>query len=225
MQKKTGALCSMMLIALLMLVSCAATKVVSDWKDSAYTGRNIRKVLVVGGPATPQGRKLFEDELAKQFKSRGIEAVPSYAVLPSEKPDIQALIAKAKAQNIDAVLVARTVGQKTVEPLAYSYPYYAPYAFPYYSPPAPPMGPAYASQGTIRGFEDDYPPGQPYAASPGYASPYQVFSIETNLYDTRAGKLVWSALSDTTTRESIDSEAGSFASAITKKLAKDKLIP
>jgi hypothetical protein len=69
------------IIFLFFVTSCAGTKFLSVWKDETYSGGAFQKILIVGVSEKPTNRRVFEDELVKQLKSHGTDAVSSATVL------------------------------------------------------------------------------------------------------------------------------------------------
>lgn len=199
--------------SLLLAASCSLTNLNAVWKDPQYRGGKLKNVLVVGASTNQVVRRIFEDELAAGFKSRGTNAIPSYTIFPTEKTLTKETIeSKGGDLGIDAMLIARVVDTKTKRELT----------------PAPSN---YYYRGTYfndwpnrysRFYSDPYP-GR-YYNDRLYYSEYEVANLETNLYDTQTGKLIWSALSDTVLGGSSQLEISSVVDVIMKNLAQNQLI-
>jgi hypothetical protein len=105
------ALRSGLFIMLFLLIACTSTKFVI-WKDKTYQGHP-GKILVIHGFQNVTTRKLFEDELVKALKDRGVNFVVRYAAIDdpvmSEK---DAIAAQAKEAGADTVMVTRPVGTR-----------------------------------------------------------------------------------------------------------------
>jgi hypothetical protein len=183
------------------------------WKDPQYQGGKLKNVLVVGESTNQVVRRIFEDEFTARFKSRGTNAIPSYTIFPSDKTlDKDTIESKSRELGIDSMLVARVVDTKTKQELtpAPSTYYYRDIYFydwpnrysPFYS-------------GTF--------PGR-YYNDRSYYSEYEVVNLETTIYETQTGKLIWSALSDTVVGGSSQLEVSSVVGAIMKNLAENHLI-
>lgn len=195
-------LCFGVLIAMLM-TACAMTKITSVWKDPSYQGRP-QKIMVIGVAKKPANKRIFEDEFVLQLKSRGTDAVASYTVLPEGKQDDQEAVAvKMKELTADAVLITRLTDKKTVMT-------YIPGTN--YSPP-----PYYNS------WHDYYGYGYQAAYAPGYLAEDEYALMETNLYDARNDKLVWSALSETEIRGSDENLIKSYIGVMVSAMADKKL--
>jgi hypothetical protein len=86
-------------VILFLFTACATapTKFTTVSKDEAYQ-EHPRKVLVVNASKNPGTRRLFEDELSKALKDRGIDAVVSYTTMPDQMvSDKNAIAAQANA--------------------------------------------------------------------------------------------------------------------------------
>ena len=166
------------LILIAMLVTaCATTQINAVWKDPSYQARPY-KIMVIGVAKSPVNRRIFEDEFVRQLSAHGTEAIASYTVLPDMQKDDHAVIAAKLAElGADTVLITRMVSKKTVQ-------FYVPGTV-YYPPPYYGTWPGYYGLG----YEAMY--------TPGYMAEEEFAVIETNLYEARNDKLVWSASSET----------------------------
>ena len=112
-------------IATLLLAACASTSLVNQWKSPEFSGPPMRKVLVVSVTQQTTVRRVFEDEFAKQLRAAGVEAVPSYTIIPEDGKAEQAVLEKAVQDlGADGVLVTRLMKseQKTQVSPAYYHP-------------------------------------------------------------------------------------------------------
>jgi hypothetical protein len=73
------------LLSLLFFVSCKSTSLtpINTGSDPQWTGAEQYEVLVAVLAYNPETRVLFEKELAAALKKEGINAVPSFSVLPN----------------------------------------------------------------------------------------------------------------------------------------------
>lgn len=187
-------------LVLLILASCATTKLLTVWKDESFQG-TIRKVAVVGVFSRPAIRNLFEDEFVRQLKARGVDAVASYTFLPADELSHKELvISKIKESGVDAALVTRLVDRKTVESYVPGQVYAVPRPYYYWGP-----------------YFD-------YIYQPGYMVREEYAYAETNIYDTTNEKLIWAARSQTLLSGSDSSLIQSFVRIMTDKMAEDGLI-
>jgi len=99
-----------------LFIACASTTQFSTiWKDETYQGHP-EKILVINSFPNPAARRIFEDEFVSGLKERGIDAVMSYTIMPAPiVSDKDAIVAKAKEVNADAVLLSSSSGPKMDE--------------------------------------------------------------------------------------------------------------
>ncbi|HXX80310.1 MAG TPA: hypothetical protein VEI46_02085 [Thermodesulfovibrionales bacterium] len=207
MRSRKEFLYSLVLMAILVLNSCASTTLTSVWKDETYRSGNIKKVLIIAFSERPAVRRFFEDEFKRQMTPLGVEAISSYTVVPYEKlSDKEFLAAQARNLRLDAVLITRLVDKKTVQS--------------YFPPETAYMGPSGYSTGWPTYCYNCYQA----LTRPGYTVENEIVSLETNLYEARTDTLIWSALSDTFAESDKDDYIRSFISVIMKKLSDDKIL-
>jgi len=187
-------ICCAMIIA-----ACATTEIKSVWSDASYQGGPLLKVIVVGLAKDQTIKRLYEDEFVSQLKVHGVQAFPSYSVIPQEKiGDETYILEKGKELGVDAALVTRLVDKKTIQT------YYPPAMF--YTP-----APYY------RGWHGYYRSSYDYMVSPGYIATDEAVVLETNVYNIHDNKLIWSALSETF----IEGSSKSLISSLVQKLIDD----
>ena len=144
-------------------------------------------------------RRIFEDEFVSQFKQRGVKATSSYRLLPDEDlRDEEKLGSTVRESGSDTILMTRILDiRKDTQ----------------YNPPE------YAYVGGWHGYYN-----RAYQVSPGYTVEYETAVLETNLYDLKTDKLIWSARSDTPADGSAGKHIKDFARSIISQLADAKLI-
>ena len=213
MRKKGNLISATVAFCLLVAASCSLTNLNAVWKDPQYQGGKLKNVLVIGGSTNQVVRRIFEDEFTARFKSRGTNAIPSYTIFPSEKTlDKDTIESKSRDLGIDAMLIARVVDTKTKRELT----------------PAPSN--FYYRDTYFYDWPNRYSRfyAGPFSAGPYnnrlYYSEYEVVNIETTIYDTQTGKLIWSALSYTVLGGSTALEVSSVAEVIMKNLTENQLI-
>jgi hypothetical protein len=188
------------LLILLVTTSCATTELNSVWKDSAYKGGFLKKVMVVGVSDNLRNRKMFEEVFAKAFKDNGIEAIPSFsAILLAKDLNRDTIKNEAERRGIDAILVTHLsdIKEKEVhyEPLDYEI-----YFYQYYR--------------KIKQY--DYAP-------QSYTKVKEV-RMKNNLYEVKTEKLIWSARSETVDPETANEVISSLSRAVLESLRSHKLI-
>lgn len=200
-----------LLIALVLIfsaASCATTKLTQVWKDPNFKMEPIKKMMVVGIAKESATRRSFEDTFAQSLAAHGVSVIKSYEVITLEElNNKKGAPEKIRALGADAVLATRLIDKETVET--------------YYPPDY-----GYAPMGAYGRWDGYYDIGYSSMLDPGYVVSEQVAKIETNVYDIKTGKLIWSALSDTWIDEaSQDRLISDFICVMVKRMTKDGLIP
>jgi len=95
--------------------ACAPVKTLDVWKDET-SSQPLQKVLVIAVTKQDYIRNQFENVLSNRLAAKGVEAVPSYKVLPqkAEELDRDSVIAKIKELGIENVMVARPISKKEI---------------------------------------------------------------------------------------------------------------
>lgn len=207
MKQREGIAVILMVVSMSLMVSCAASmKLVSVWKDDTYRGEHFRKLLVIGTAEKPGVRRFFEDEFVDQFRARGIQAVASYTLIPIDKvTDKETIAEKIKGQDIDAILITRLVDKKVVES-------YRPAGERFVVP-----------HSYYNDWHQYYADSIRFSAAPTYTVKKEV-SLETNLYETRNEKLIWSGLTRMTLENERDKQIKEYVTLIIKTLLSDEKI-
>lgn len=191
---------------LAVMTACASTKTLHVWKDDQYR-QQLHKVLVIGVTEQDYMRSHFENVLAENLHSRGIEAVPSNKVLPqsSAKIDREAVVSKVRELGIETVLVSRSVSQKEVSQLTPGGLYFVPTDY-------------------HRGWYGFYSDSFFAVATYGSAYDADYFNIVTNVYDVRGDKLVWSYLSRVKVEGPREGAINPFLDVLMKQLKENGLL-
>ena len=198
-------LCGLGMISTFLLASCATTEIISDWKDDTYTGGHINSVMIVGVSNDKNKRKIFERAFVKQFRLNGIKGVASIDVI-SQGEELNKDTIKGVAHRVgaDSVIITHLVSvdkKETYHPPTYEYRS----DFPY------PMGPAYYRTYTR-------------VSVPGYYTDTKTVFLESNLYETKTEKLIWSAHSKTISQDSKFEIIEDVCKAVMTNLRKNGLL-
>jgi len=194
-------------IVITLLSACTNTKLTGVWHDPD-NHKSYHNILVIGVGNSEQNRRLYETHLVQELKTIGVAAVPSYQLLKDANEIDRKSITKAiKGNNIDAVLVTHllAVDEESVYRPAVNY-------MPVYS------------NGYYGGLYSYYPYVSSHIHSPGYYTTHKTVTLETNLYDAKTAKLVWSARSRTFSPESVDEIIVDLTKLVIQKLVKQGVI-
>jgi len=184
------------IIFIIITTSCATTTLRFVWKDSAYKGSHLNKILIIGVDRNPIVQGLLENEFVEQLKTRGIVAVPSRTISDEgEILDRETLLKKINELGIDSVLVTRVRDVKDAGRYE-TYPYIAEDNFYAY-----------------------------YLVCCESVSIGRDIFIETKIFDAKYDKLIWSALSETILEgPSLKYSIESFVTTVIKDLHDEKLL-
>jgi len=201
MKRSTRLFCFLLSICTPLLISCAGTKIIDTWKDKAYQGK-AQNIVVIMVARTQHLRNMFEGRFVAELRARGITATQSHKFVTFEQLNDKELVkSKIKSTEADAVLIARLVDSKTIKTYEPGHIHGVPIAYSYW-------GTYYAIVSV------DY----------GYTGDIEVAYIETNFYDVKTEKLIWSARSKTEKSEGESQLINRFIDVILKKMSSDKVI-
>jgi len=184
----------------LAVVACAGTTLTKSWRNPDYKGQSLKKVLVVGVSDEPDLRRTFEKEFVKELKAAGMDAIPSYTVLPEDGQADQAQLSQAvKEAGSDGALITRLV-QVDVQTE---------------------VGSVFLPVGV--GFYGGYT-----VAWAGYynvpVSHTDTVVLQTDLYSVDESQLLWSGTTQTVAATSIQKDLPGFAKLIIRELKKQGLV-
>jgi hypothetical protein len=206
---KRNALLSVALVAGLAMTGFNSTKLLFTWINPNYSGAQFKNILVLAINGRASIRAEFEDQLAAAIARPGVQAIPSYSLLPRPNAtpiDMNQLRDVVQGQNIDAIVASRLVKYtKTVTDIPGQA--YTPY--PYY--------------GTFYGY---YAEVYPVVYSPDYLQVDKVAQVETNFYSTAKtdGELIWTGTSDTVNPRTPTKGVDALVKVLIQELQKQKII-
>lgn len=231
--KRTGIYGALALASLLLITSCASTTLTVVWKDDNYRGR-LDKVLVIGVSEKPVVRRVFEDEFAMQLQARGVGAVPSHTLFATpELLDKGSILSEVERLKIDGIIVTRLVERKVVETYVPGETYVVPQGGRHIETYVP--GQTYVTPRNVvpqyvvsrvdhNNWHGYYQQGYATVHTEGYTVTDEIVVLETNLYDAKTEKLIWSALSETFVATSLESLISEFIGVIVKDLSEKGLL-
>ncbi len=188
-----------------MFAACSSTTLSGSWKDPEYRGP-VQKIYIVGIAKVDLNRRIFEDTFTRELETLGVKALPSYRDLPiSQEGNQSAIVAQLEKNGADAILLTRVTDKRTetVTTPGYATTYY----------------------GGSGGWGGYYNRG--YAETmytPSTTTEFQIATVESNLYNTKTGKIIWSAQLETVVENNLDKLFTDFVKTVTKDLKKDGLI-
>jgi len=190
-------------LALMLLGSCASTSMVSSKKNPAYTGPELKRLMVIGASADSRVRRAFEDEFVAKLKTAGVAAQPSYPVIPEISPVDRAQLRKAvEAAGVTGVLAARLVKVER-DPNALQ---------------------AFNFEDRSAGFYEYYGAGSDGSLDPTSGGMSDLITIHFDLYSVAGSQLVWGGDAATYPSTDVKEVTDGLAYAVIKTLKEQKLI-
>ena len=151
-----------------LLASCNTVKVHS-WMDPAFEGRTIGKTMALGVAESDSISRQYEALFVERLSELGVEAESLHALIQKTDPvSEEALVAALQEHNYDSILVTRKLSETERQQVVTSghYPSHFRNYYGYYS--------------------------HAYSLSYDTATmSFLEFELETNLYDVKTQKLVW----------------------------------
>jgi len=194
----------LLLLLLNLLPGCASVSLVNTLRDRGVPAKQYKKLLVVGIASKLQMRQVFEEIFSAEVMKKGIAAIPSYTITGvTEQLSRASLEDAVKKTGADGVITTRVVGTKKDTEV------HAGFIM------------------TDRGVTNVY--GVPVTFATFVGQPVEVTlsteaAIETNLFDSATGRMVWSGTSNAVNPEGIIKVTGELADTVIKAMARDGLL-
>lgn len=191
-------------LSLFLLVSsaCSTTQVQESWRLPGYQPPQPQKILVVALAAKDSTRRLVESRFVDALEARGLLAVPSHQWITDGTAITRRALEPLVAQNgVTTVLISsvRDV-QKTTA----------------YQPAT-----TAESDGLFRTIDTYYAYSSTGQHEGGTYAQITDYLIETNLFDTRNGKLSWSVITRTRAPKTLKDGIQDVTDAVMKKAGQD----
>ena len=157
-------------IAIVCLLASCHTIRVHSWMDPAFKDRKIGKTMVLGVAESDSVSRQYEALFAERLTEVGVEAYSLHALLQKTDPvSEEALVAALQEHGYSSVLVTRKLSE-TERGQVVTTGYYP------------------AHYGNYYGY---YSYGYALTYNTAYVQSFLEFELETNLYDVRTKKLIW----------------------------------
>ena len=178
--------------------ACSSTHVTGVWRDKSITPTPFSNFLVVSSLLDDASRRKSEAAVTEELRVAGVNARPSYEVIPEGKlPNVERVAAALKNNRFDAVLISLIEDRKEEKRLV---------------------------AGSCRGYwDDDYRRSRDYVMrigcrpTPENTSP-QIYGLKTNLYRVSDKTLVLSINTDTSIDMPTPELARDFATTVVREL-------
>lgn len=199
------------LLAGFMIACGSSTDIMAVWRSPEVKTGQYKNICIAAITENATNKQVVEQEMHNQLRAKGVKSTRIVDLLPYKftgTPNEKDLILeKVRANGNDAIITFALIKQKEETR-------YVPGTV--YAPPA-----AYGYYGTFGGYYGYY---GARMYDPGYYTQDEIYFIETNLYDVKSEKLVWSVQSKTYNPSSITQFAQDFTLAITRQMIKSNVI-
>ena len=191
-----------------LLAGCSSTKLVTSWSEPAFTGKPLRKLLVIGVMENELQRNVYEDQFVKMLQDHGVTGIAAYSVIRGDdlhysESDIREAVRQTGA---DGSVIARLGAIRKEQR---------------YVPPTYEYEPAF---GYRRGFYGYYGMSYRYVSTPGYMTTDTIVELETTVFSTATEQMIWAGSTRSINPSSATSVVEKNASLIIKDMKKAGLL-
>jgi len=188
-------------------VSCGtSSQLVQRWSDPNFEGQPGQKMIIIALAKSERMQKTWEGAFSNVLRQVKVQPIGGSTVLPIQQAADEATLKQAvKETGADLAAVTRLVSVDKETTYVPGSAYYTP-------------APAYY------GFYGYYSSSYAMVSTPGYYQEDKVYSVETNVYDVRTEKLVWSGVTETINPETGQDAATSIADTIVGDMIASKVI-
>lgn len=179
-----------------LIISCAGTELTHKQVNEAYIGGPVSDILVIAMMVNDDTRRIFEQKFVEQLKSAGTNATLSVDSIPMPVDlDLKKeTIFNAAIQFEKDAVIITRLIDKEEKDV-------------------------YTRGGrSHRGYYGSY------AYDRGYSSTRKILLLETNLYDVKTEKLIWSGQSKTSSKDSKSQILNAMIKIVITDLQNNKLI-
>ncbi|MEP5764245.1 MAG: hypothetical protein ABJ308_06615 [Halieaceae bacterium] len=201
-------------LTLLLLAACASNEAVitNSWMAKDIRSKqDLEGVLVLAISKKAETRQRFERAFTDRLVQRGVRAVASYELNNASQIKKADVVAMAKSDNLDTVLVTSFAGRDQQEVLHPGRTYYG--VAPVYSPTG-----GYYGRGGVYGVPFEV------AHVPDFYAQHISIHLEANLYEVSTAEHLWQAASGITESQDNREMLDSFIDAFVEQLQKDQLV-
>jgi len=187
-------------LLILIIFSCSQSSQFTNlYVDDAYKGMQFKKVLVVGMAKEDWKKKVYENEFRSQLIKHNVEVLTAWQELPKgETISKETFYKYFSDKNIDAVFVVMAAGSKTETTMTGG-----------------------GSANVYAGFYGFYVSSSSYYYSPVNTSEESVVYMQTNIYETTDGTLIWSVKSQSFEPQNTGDVIKTVSYNVVSKLASD----
>jgi len=188
--------CLLTALLLLGLSGCISTSLVQNWRNPAFIGPPVHRVLVVGVQRDAARRRFWENSMVDALRRQHVDATPSYRLFPDRAPSAAQLAVTASRDGFDGILATHLVSGRTRN---YWIPGYAEVGFGWRWRYAGYWGAVYG---------------------PGYAQSDYLADYQTDIFALapRGGQLVWTGITRSIDLRSVAATTGQISRVLVPDL-------
>ncbi|MGE5811782.1 MAG: hypothetical protein ACM339_09785 [Ignavibacteria bacterium] len=185
------------IMVLPLLLSCSSSTELTDvFVDDSFSGKEFKKILVLGLAKDEWKRKVYENEFRSQLLNYKVEVLMAWQELPKgEQLNRETFEKYFREKSVDAILVAIEGGESSDKTL-------------------------YSGGGSSHvyvGFYGFYASTASYYFNSEFLAEEKIVFMRANLYETNEGKIIWSAKSQSYEPKN----TGDVVKAVSRKVIAD----
>jgi hypothetical protein len=200
--------------SLLFVLACSpGIKVTNSWKDPApdTAGKKYHAIFITALTDNQFARNTMEENLAEAAQARGYSTTRSSLVLTptfaqNRIPSKDDILQKVKESNSDAIFTVALISKEDKAR---------------YVQGEVNSAPSYGWYGSFGGYYGTIA-GPIY--TPGYYATDKTYYLESNLFDARTEKLLWSVRTEAYNPSSIEKFCKQYTETMIKQLEKDRIV-
>ena len=179
----------------LLLAGCLSTSLIERWKDPAFAGPPLHRVLVVGVQRDGGRRRVWESSMVAALARQHIAATASYEIFPDRAPTADQLATTATARGFDGVMATHFAGGGRRN---YWVPGYA--------------GPGFGWRWRYFGYWDA-------VYGPGWVESDYIADFQTDVFTVAAsGRLIWTGVTRSVDLRSIEATTDQISRVLVPEL-------
>ncbi|MBK1719284.1 hypothetical protein [Thiocystis violacea] len=190
----------------MLTTACSTGPVSSIWTDPGHTPTRYHRVVVFGVTNSPKVRRAYEDNFVERLRALGVSATPGHRLVSDANLRLLVRLTEGYSRaDADAVIITHLITD------------------------APPDGQPASRLGAI---PDHYRNLVPYfsqvyeeVCEPGYYKDAKALRLETNLYDAKRERLVWSGRSRPLDTNSEQTTISQVIEDVITQMAMDGYLP
>lgn len=185
-------------------LACSSnTQLANMWVAPDYAPHHYHRIVAVALANSEANRRLIEDAMVKRLSTH-TDAVASYTLVSDERElKSERFQREASRLGADGILTVRMLGKEHETVYQPGYIHTRPY------------GPGFWH--VWDGWYDTW-------ATPGYYEHYNVYSLESSLFDLTSDKLAWSGVTQTTDPTSLKDLINDVSDTIVNELRKRNVV-